>query len=1186
MFTNEKLEPSSSVCDNLRTAFRRRCNIDPESFLKRILVAFLLAVATGARADPALLRDINAGLRFPTGAPVPMGSHWYFRSCNDGIGCELWRTDGTGPGTSLVADLRPGPAGSDPTGLTAVGGVLYFAANDGTHGAELWKSDGTAQGTMIVRDIVPGSLGSSPESLVLAGGRLFFTATTPESGNELWMSDGSADGTVLVKDIHPGAFGSAVPYLVSQGSLVYFTAFDGVSGQEPWRSDGTAAGTFRLADLGPGDQSGSPWGYVAAGPYVFFTAAAGSSPGVYRTDGTIGGTLRLAPPGLPVASGGKVFFTSWSAASGEELWVSDGTPAGTRLVADIRPGPESALVNGITPLGTGVVFSANDGATGNEPWFSDGSAAGTTRLADIHGDDLVTVGPAQFTSLGAEALFIAQSAVHGPSLWATDGSQAGTRLVKDFVPGPEGALVEVVGKAGLFVYLRADDGVHGRELWRTDGTTDGTLPVTEHTAGSSAQGGDTAILGAYPAGARLLYATGATFTTFVTDGAPSSPTALAPPAPQPTRGSSCGAPSRTVGRLVFFVAYDPAHGCELWRTDGTPGGTFLVKDIHPGPGDSAPRRLAAANGWLYFVARDGTSMLESVWRTNGTEAGTALVESADPRGDFVVAGDAVVFLAASPPWAYVEPWITAIGSSVAVPLGSLKPGLALKSSDHLVATGGIAYFVADDSVHGIELWRSDGTGAGTRLVKDLAPGTLSSVIPELGVTAGKVFLNGPGGVLWASDGTDSGTGPLASSGGAPVPSPDGFAGAESQVFFVSGTQLWRSDGTPAGTRAIGPIGSGQRVLVTAGPWAYYKVDGPSGRDQLWRTDGSSAGTVLVKEFVDEMPNWSVGLTRFGRRLYFHAQDALGGTVTYRTEGTAASTVRLFGIPAPDPLASGSLSPAAVASGFFAFAIDPVAGLEPSFLASEPGLDADGDGIPDLREIDAGRDPERKDNDIFSLTQASAALFAMQQYRDFLAREGDTGGVDYWASMIGAGVRSRSQVIDFFFASPEFQGVIAPVARLYFAYFRRIPDYDGLQFWFGYSRAGHSLEAISDLFAGSPEFGMTYGGLDNAAFVSLVYQNILGRAPDVNGFAYWKGRLDSGAMTRGQLMAAFSESPEYRALTYSDVYVTMTYAAMLRRAPDPAGFAFWVGYLDAGNSGLALVDGFLGSAEYRARFLPD
>jgi hypothetical protein len=248
---------------------------------------------------------------------------------------------------------------------------------------------------------------------------------------------------------------------------------------------------------------------------------------------------------------------------------------------------------------------------------------------------------------------------------------------------------------------------------------------------------------------------------------------------------------------------------------------------------------------------------------------------------------------------------------------------------------------------------------------------------------------------------------------------------------------------------------------------------------------------------------------------------------------------------------------------------------------DPAADTDGDGVTNGVEANEGTDPSTRDNDVF----ANARLFAMQQYRDFLAREGDAGGIDFWAGLLTGNTLSRGQVIESFFGSQEFQGTIAPVARLYFAYFLRIPDYAGLNFWIGYYRAGNPLDAISNFFAGSAEFQDRYGALDNAAFVNLVYQNVLGRAPDAGGFSFWKGRLDSGAATRGQVMLGFSESDEYRLSSDTMVYVTMMYIGMLRRAPEQSGFDFWVGYRNSGNPGLALIDGFLASQEYRNRFLP-
>lgn len=256
-------------------------------------------------------------------------------------------------------------------------------------------------------------------------------------------------------------------------------------------------------------------------------------------------------------------------------------------------------------------------------------------------------------------------------------------------------------------------------------------------------------------------------------------------------------------------------------------------------------------------------------------------------------------------------------------------------------------------------------------------------------------------------------------------------------------------------------------------------------------------------------------------------------------------------------------------------------LSLSGSGASPSADSDGDGVPNGLESSLGMNPLVKDNDIFG----NARLFAMQQYRDFLGREGDADGITTWSNQLDSGATTRAQVVDNFFNSGEFQGVIAPVARLYFAYFLRVPDFAGLNYWVGNYKGGNSLQSISDAFAASAEFASRYGSLDNGQFVDRVYQNILGRAPDNDGRNFWTGQLDSGAMTRGQVMLAFSDSSEYRDLIQPQVYVTMIYMGMLRRTPEPGGFSFWVTYLDDGNSGLDLINAVIASDEYHKRFLP-
>src|SRR5882672_7057292 len=90
-------------------------------------------------------------------------------------------------------------------------------------------------------------------------------------------------------------------------------------------------------------------------------------------------------------------------------------------------------------------------------------------------------------------------------------------------------------------------------------------------------------------------------------------------------GSGGGSCTGAAGPGLFFAASDGVSGVELWKTNGTDVGTVLVKDINPGPGNSAPLGFTVFNGALYFAANDGASGFE-LWKTDGTPGGTLLVK--------------------------------------------------------------------------------------------------------------------------------------------------------------------------------------------------------------------------------------------------------------------------------------------------------------------------------------------------------------------------------------------------------------------------------------------------------------------------------------------------------------------------------------------------------------------------------
>ncbi len=169
------------------------------------------------------------------------------------------------------------------------------------------------------------------------------------------------------------------------------------------------------------------------------------------------------------------------------------------------------------------------------------------------------------------------------------------------------------------------------------------------------------------------------------------------------------------------------------------------------------------------------------------------------------------------------------------------------------------------------------------------------------------------------------------------------------------------------------------------------------------------------------------------------------------------------------------------------------------------------------------------------------------------------------------------------AEPRAAYVSAPAIRLYLAYFLRLPDTAGIQYWIERVRAGVGLDQVSATFSASSEFASRYGQLDNAGFVTLIYRNLFNRAPDSGGMAHWKGMLDAGT-SRGVVMRSLCESAEYRRTSASKVRVIQVYLALRGRVPDTGGYNYWTGKDAAGPTGLQqLILSLRTSAAYAARY---
>jgi hypothetical protein len=170
--------------------------------------------------------------------------------------------------------------------------------------------------------------------------------------------------------------------------------------------------------------------------------------------------------------------------------------------------------------------------------------------------------------------------------------------------------------------------------------------------------------------------------------------------------------------------------------------------------------------------------------------------------------------------------------------------------------------------------------------------------------------------------------------------------------------------------------------------------------------------------------------------------------------------------------------------------------------------------------------------------------------------------------------TRAEAVAAAMVSRDYQDTVTPLARLYLATFNRFPDYEGINYYTGQREEARPLHEIADEFVGGREFRQLYGELDNAAFVQRVFENVLGNPSQADVRGYWVSELDSGRMTRGQVLIDLAESGAFRERSANRVFVSTAYLEILRRTPDPEGYARWVAHLDAGNPYRSVIDGLL------------
>jgi ELWxxDGT repeat protein len=658
------------------------------------------------------------------------------------------------------------PPSSNPENLTAFGDHIYFCAEDGLHGRELWRVDldGNAE---LIRDLTPGPDGSELDAFYGFQGVLYFKYAPIGGGGQLWRTDGTEEGTTRVHRL--GESGGGLLDIVGHSEQhMYLITGDSATSKTLWKSDGTPEGTSPMLYAGSSSEClfASFHGAVSGGELYLGARLVDTREALVRTDSESGQIKVIKMFGVPPNSffaldSGAVLFGAQDKSHGQELWITKGDEASTRLLRDIYPGPEGSGVGEFhyfrPPSGDKVLFAATTEREGRELWVTNGTPEGTRLWHDIV-PGAGSSNPYKLTSNSNALCFVALGETVGKEVWHYDASRDELYPVSDINPGLASSdPYELCLNSNDRIFFSAVDGNKDEELWAASFTGEEAKKLYEINPGPKSS---------FPyytiehQGHVVTVATGPVVGRELWVAPPNGIPELLADIHTDTSVNPSSTPSQLTlaGDLLYFVANDIAHGLELWRSDGTQAGTEIVRDIFPGRPGSDPSELTAVGKLLYFVAENGMHGYE-LWRSDGTEAGTAMLTEINPSGSARPSGltpfNKGLIFSAYRPLDGEELWFVEPGQEPHL-LSDINPGAASGSPQGFVAWNGHVYFRATDGLHGNEFWRSDGTTDGTIMVKDVVNAPVESIsYLAPGVTEDSLYLAAEldhrGAELWRMD---------------------------------------------------------------------------------------------------------------------------------------------------------------------------------------------------------------------------------------------------------------------------------------------------------------------------------------------------------------------------------------------------------------------------------------------------
>lgn len=663
---------------------------------------------------------------------------------------------------------------SEPKYLVAFKDMLYFTANDGIRGNELWRYNPKLDRVEQVADVTPGEYGSQIDSPHATANALWFRVMDENGAGELWKSDGEPGGdTCRVWQREDATDGQGVGMILGEleAGMIFTKSGTGQSHEFLLLHTDGVTTSFLTTTTGA-RLFAENMGFTIHQGSLYFGARDGGLTGLWRTNGTPETTRLLREfknypnPALSLGEAG-LFVVAETEDEGIELWHTLGEPENTRQVLDIYPGNESSRPADLRPdLSTGpgeapaIYFAATHPDTGRELWRSDGTAAGTVLAQDIV-PGRESSNPYRIMTSPTTVFLVASTPETGTELWAAPVDENGymaLQMCGEGLPGSTSSEPYAMCLNSENQLYFAQRGPDGEEFWYADAYPRSARQLHDiNPTGNSepfwpARVGDRVYFSAFdPVHGRELWV----------DSGSRRPPRLVKDlmTDASTNPSSSPAEFAALGDLLLFAANDIANGNEPWVSDGTKAGTVKLRDIAVGVPSSNPSQITTVGSLAYFRAESLAHGVE-LWVTDGTTEGTLQVadiypgENGSNPDHLTVLGDSLIFMAHGPQEGN-ELWILRPGREPTT-FYYIRGGRDSTIARNFFVWKGFVYFQADDGVHGEELWRTDGTAMGTTMVKDIVEAPFEPLsVSQAHPVGDRLFLSGrsasAGRELWVWD---------------------------------------------------------------------------------------------------------------------------------------------------------------------------------------------------------------------------------------------------------------------------------------------------------------------------------------------------------------------------------------------------------------------------------------------------